>query len=120
MSSETPDDSSREPLTYASAGVDITAGEDAVRRIKRAVQVFTEPQVASLRLIKIGKAPDDPVIIRLLRKECLAHSTGVRIGAKRFIRTLGVSIDIANAAINIEDLSTNVESFGPFASHVLE
>ena len=34
-----------QPLTYASAGVDITAGEDAVRRIKRHVQSTYRPEV---------------------------------------------------------------------------
>jgi phosphoribosylformylglycinamidine cyclo-ligase len=38
-------DDERQPLTYASAGVDITAGEDAVRRIKRHVQSTYRPEV---------------------------------------------------------------------------
>jgi phosphoribosylformylglycinamidine cyclo-ligase len=45
VSSDTPDDGSRDSLTYASAGVDITAGEDAVRRIKRHVQSTYRPEV---------------------------------------------------------------------------
>ena len=38
-------DEEKQPLTYASAGVDITAGEDAVRRIKRHVQSTYRPEV---------------------------------------------------------------------------
>ncbi|HVM09440.1 MAG TPA: phosphoribosylformylglycinamidine cyclo-ligase [Acidimicrobiales bacterium] len=42
-SSDSSDD--KQPLTYQSAGVDITAGEDAVRRIKRHVQSTYRPEV---------------------------------------------------------------------------
>jgi phosphoribosylformylglycinamidine cyclo-ligase len=39
------DDEAEQKLTYATAGVDITAGEDAVRRIKRHVQSTYRPEV---------------------------------------------------------------------------
>jgi hypothetical protein len=82
--------------------------------------ILRQSEHATLRLVYIGEAANEIHIVRTLRKQCLSNRSSVRVRAEGCIRTLDISVYVADASVDLQDVGLYVERLGPAARHLVE